>query len=74
LFREGRQYERIRTIKTHPIDVPGNLGRLFVSRLTFPQLDDGSLSPGGVGGELVLDVGGNSGGNLHRGNILHQPV
>jgi hypothetical protein len=53
--------------------VAGGLGRLFISRLTLPQLDDGPLSPGGVGGELVLDVGGNSGGNLHRGNILHQP-
>jgi len=31
------------------------------------------LSPGGIGGELVLDVVGNSGGNLHRGNSIDQP-
>jgi hypothetical protein len=31
------------------------------------------LSPGGVGGELVLDVGGNSGGDLHRENSIDQP-
>jgi len=46
---------------------------LFISRLTLPELHDGSLSPGGIGGELVLDVVGNSGGNLHRGNSIDQP-
>lgn len=73
LFREGRQNERIGPIEPHPVVVTSGLGGLFVSRLTFPQLDDGPLSPGGVGGELVLDVGGNSGGNLHRENSIDQP-
>lgn len=73
LFREGRQNERIRTIETHTVVVTSGLGGLFIGRLTLPQLDDGPLGPGGVGGQLVLDVGGNSGGNLHRENSIDQP-
>jgi|LauGreDrversion4_2_1035121.scaffolds.fasta_scaffold70453_5 hypothetical protein len=71
LFREGRQNERIGPIEPHPVVVTSGLGGLFISRLTFPQLDDGPSGPGGVGGELVLDVGDNR--FVHRENSIDQP-
>jgi hypothetical protein len=73
LNRKTTENLTVNSTKSNIVVMGSVASRLLISRLISVEFDQRLHSPLRIGRQLILDVLGNSRGNLHRENSIDQP-